>query len=200
MVRAWLPWTELGQRLLPLVDRVYTAVHTGNIPTTGHHVVVYRGADARDLALEVGIEVAEPFEHVRDLVCSQTPGGEGHDRALGSFLTRPRGAPGGDATEPVLVVVLHGDAPFHTPDDQHTFAATGEATHRDVVAVGLLPPGNTDPQGNASDGVRGLTTGDNWNAMNTDAIAHAIGELKRRYHAIIQTRRTFHVDLPLDVR
>jgi pimeloyl-ACP methyl ester carboxylesterase len=29
-----------------------------------------------------------------------------------------------------------------------------------------------------------LTTGDNWNATkNTDAIAHAIGELKRRYHA-----------------
>src|SRR5690242_19053505 len=27
---------------------------------------------------------------------------------------------------------------------------------------------------------RGLTTGDNWNATNTDAIANAIGELKRR--------------------
>jgi alpha-beta hydrolase superfamily lysophospholipase len=29
-----------------------------------------------------------------------------------------------------------------------------------------------------------LTTGDKWNATkNTDAIAHAIGELKRRCHA-----------------
>jgi hypothetical protein len=54
--------------------------------------------------------------------------------------------------EPVLVVVLHGDAPFHKPDDQNTFAATLAATHRDVEAVGLLRPGCTDPQGNASDG------------------------------------------------
>jgi pimeloyl-ACP methyl ester carboxylesterase len=28
-----------------------------------------------------------------------------------------------------------------------------------------------------------MTTGDNWNATNTDAIANAIGALKRRYHA-----------------
>jgi pimeloyl-ACP methyl ester carboxylesterase len=85
--------------------------------------------------------------------------------------------------EPVLVVVLHGDAPFSRPGYQNTFAATVAVTHRDVVAVGLLRPGYTDPQGNTSDGAWGLTTGDNWNATNTDAIAHAIGELKRRYHA-----------------
>jgi pimeloyl-ACP methyl ester carboxylesterase len=83
----------------------------------------------------------------------------------------------------VLVVVLHGDAPFSRPGYQNTFAATVTATHRDVVAVGLLRPGYTDPQGNSSDGARGLTTEDNWNAKNTDAIAEAIGELKRRYHA-----------------
>jgi pimeloyl-ACP methyl ester carboxylesterase len=85
--------------------------------------------------------------------------------------------------DPVLVVVLHGDAPFSRPDYQNTFAAKVAATHRDVVAVGLLRPGYTDPQGNTSDGERGLTTGDNWNATNTDAIAEAIGELKRRSHA-----------------
>jgi pimeloyl-ACP methyl ester carboxylesterase len=84
---------------------------------------------------------------------------------------------------PVLVVVLHGDAPFSRPGYQNTFAATVAATHRDVVAVGLLRPGYTDPQGNTSEGERGLATGDNWHATNTDAIAHAIGELERRYHA-----------------
>jgi pimeloyl-ACP methyl ester carboxylesterase len=87
------------------------------------------------------------------------------------------------ATEPVLVVVLHGDAPFSRPGYQNTFAATVAATHRDVVAVGLLRPGYTDPQGNTSEGERGLATGDNWHATNTDAIARAIGELERRYHA-----------------
>jgi pimeloyl-ACP methyl ester carboxylesterase len=85
--------------------------------------------------------------------------------------------------EPVLVVVLHGDAPFSRPDYQNTFAANVAATQRDVVAVGPLRPGYSDPQGNTSEGERGLTTGDNWNAKNTDAMAEAIGELKRRYHA-----------------
>ena len=33
------------------------------------------------------------------------------------------------------------------------------ATNRDVGAVGLLRPGYTDPQGNTSDGERGLTMG-----------------------------------------
>ncbi|MFQ6023208.1 MAG: alpha/beta hydrolase [Acidiferrobacterales bacterium] len=85
--------------------------------------------------------------------------------------------------KPVLVVVLHGDAPFHKPDYQNAFAATVAANNRDVVAVGLLRPGYTDPQGNTSDGERGQATGDNWNASNTEAIAHAIGELRRRWHA-----------------
>jgi pimeloyl-ACP methyl ester carboxylesterase len=85
--------------------------------------------------------------------------------------------------EPIMVVVLHGDAPFNRPDYQNTFAAQVAATHGDVLAVGLLRPGYTDPQGNTSDGERGLATGDNWNATNTDAIADAIGELKRRSHA-----------------
>lgn len=85
--------------------------------------------------------------------------------------------------EPVLVVVLHGDSPFNNPDYQNTFAAKVAATHQDVVAVGLLRPGYTDLQGNTSEGERGWTTGDNWNATNTDAIADAIGALKRHYHA-----------------
>jgi len=93
--------------------------------------------------------------------------------------------------KPVLVAVLHGDAPRNPscptkecgePDYQDAFAAQA-ATGRDVIAVGLLRPGYTDPRGNTSDGVRGDTTGDNYNARNTDAIAAAIIELKRRYHS-----------------
>ncbi|MEW6737937.1 MAG: prolyl oligopeptidase family serine peptidase [Acidobacteriota bacterium] len=85
--------------------------------------------------------------------------------------------------EPVLIVVLHGDAPFNKPDYHNSFAAKVAATNQDVVAVGLLRPGYTDPQGNTSDGDRGLTNGDNWNSKNTEAIAKAIGELERRYHS-----------------
>jgi pimeloyl-ACP methyl ester carboxylesterase len=84
---------------------------------------------------------------------------------------------------PILVVVVHGDAPFNEPDYQYEFAANVAATHRDVVAVGLLRPGYTDPQGNRSDGERGQASGDSLNVTNTEAIAVAIGELKRRWNA-----------------
>jgi len=84
---------------------------------------------------------------------------------------------------PILVVVVHGDVPFNEPDYQYEFAANVAATHRDVVAVGLLRPGYTDPQGNRSDGERGQASGDSLNVTNTEAIADAIGELKRRWNA-----------------
>ncbi len=89
----------------------------------------------------------------------------------------------GKSESPILVVVVNGDAPFHEPDYQYEFAANVAATHRDVVAVGLLRPGYTDPQGNRSDGERRQATGDSLNVTNTEAIAGAIGGLKRRWNA-----------------
>ena len=78
------------------------------------------------------------------------------------------------SASPILVVVIHGDAPFNEPEYQYVFAATVAATHRDVVAVGLLRPGYADGQGNRSDGERGASVGDNWNVTNTEAVADAI--------------------------
>jgi dienelactone hydrolase len=87
------------------------------------------------------------------------------------------------SSTPTLVVVLHGDSPFGKPDYQDAFAAKVAAAYRDVVVAAILRPGYTDPQGNVSDGVRGQTTGDNYNAQNTDAIAAAIGDLKRQFRS-----------------
>lgn len=84
---------------------------------------------------------------------------------------------------PILVVVLHGDAPRNEPDYHYVFAAKLAASHRDVVAVGLLRPGYTDPEGHTSDGERGEAVGDNFHVTNTDAIADVIGELKRQWSA-----------------
>jgi pimeloyl-ACP methyl ester carboxylesterase len=84
---------------------------------------------------------------------------------------------------PVLVVVLHGDAPFSKPDYQDTFAAKVASAYSDVIVAALLRPGYTDPQGNTSEGDRGLATGDNYNARNVDALAAAISELRRRFKA-----------------
>ncbi len=88
-------------------------------------------------------------------------------------------------SEPILVVVLHGDAPrpHQFPSYQYVFASKVAAMNNGVLAVGLLRPGYTDPQDNRSEGERGQLNGDNWNARNSDAIAEAISKLKSRYHA-----------------
>jgi pimeloyl-ACP methyl ester carboxylesterase len=89
----------------------------------------------------------------------------------------------GLSPHPALLVVLHGDAPFNKPDYQDTFAAKVAAGYSDVIAAAILRPGYTDPQGNTSEGDRGLATGDNYNAQNVDALAAAISELRRRFKA-----------------
>jgi pimeloyl-ACP methyl ester carboxylesterase len=101
----------------------------------------------------------------------------------GTFRLRMRLFVGeGKSASPNLMVAIHGDAPFNEPEYQYVFAAKVAATHQNVVAVGLLRPGYTDPQGNRSDGERGEAAGDNLNVMNTEAIADAIDGLKRRWN------------------
>ena len=84
---------------------------------------------------------------------------------------------------PILLVVIHGDAPFNKPEYHYIFAAKAAAANPNVVAVGLLRPGYTDPDGNTSDGERGEAAGDSFHVTNTDAIADAIGALERRWNA-----------------
>ena len=84
---------------------------------------------------------------------------------------------------PTLVVVLHGDAPFRPPVYQYTLARQVAATYPNVVAVGLLRPGYTDPRGHHSAGIRGEATGDNYTPEVVAAVAAALTELRERYHA-----------------
>jgi len=83
---------------------------------------------------------------------------------------------------PTLVIVLHGDAPFNKPGYQYKAAKTIAVQNINTIAVGLLRPGYTDPDGNTSDGVRGLTTGDNYTPEVINAIAAAITKLKAIYN------------------
>ncbi|AMR28155.1 hypothetical protein A0257_14375 [Hymenobacter psoromatis] len=84
---------------------------------------------------------------------------------------------------PVLVVILHGDAPFHRPDYHYRLAQQVAQAAPDVVAVGLLRPGYTDSAGHHSPGTRGLTVGDNYTPAAVDAVAATVQALRRRYHA-----------------
>ncbi|RYH26668.1 MAG: hypothetical protein EON54_23900 [Alcaligenaceae bacterium] len=85
------------------------------------------------------------------------------------------------SSRPVLLVVLHGDAPFSKPDYHDVFASRVASANADVVAAAILRPGYTDPEGHRSDGVRGHAVGDNYNAANTRALAEVFAALKARY-------------------
>lgn len=83
---------------------------------------------------------------------------------------------------PNLIIVLHGDAPFNNPGYQYAMAKQIAKQNQNTVAVGVLRPGYTDPDGNTSDGIRGLTTGDNYTLENIKALSEVIQHLKSIYH------------------
>ena len=83
---------------------------------------------------------------------------------------------------PVLVIVLHGDAPFAKPSYQYEFAANAARQLHDVVAAALLRPGYTDNVGDTSDGHRGNATADNYTPEVLDQLDAAIRRLKTQLH------------------
>jgi pimeloyl-ACP methyl ester carboxylesterase len=85
------------------------------------------------------------------------------------------------SAQPNLVIVLHGDAPFNNPGYQYSMAKQVASKNKNSIAIGLLRPGYMDPDGNTSDGKRGLTTGDNYTLEIMEAIEDAIGYFKMIY-------------------
>jgi pimeloyl-ACP methyl ester carboxylesterase len=86
-------------------------------------------------------------------------------------------------SRPRLVLVIHGDFPDPPPSDQYAFARGFAGNNEDVVAVGLLRPGYTDPDGDRSAGKLGEITGDNYTPAVVDAVATAIRQLKNEVNA-----------------
>jgi pimeloyl-ACP methyl ester carboxylesterase len=83
---------------------------------------------------------------------------------------------------PILVVVVHGDSSDGTPPTyQYRFAERAAAAILDTVVAAVLRPGYSDGE-DTSDGLRGLTTGDNWTPEIVNAVATVLAELKDRYH------------------
>jgi effector-binding domain-containing protein len=76
VIRQWMKWTELGSKLIPLLDRVYVAVRAGQILQTGQNIFIYRDASRDGATVEVGVEVGERFEPVGEIVYSETPASE----------------------------------------------------------------------------------------------------------------------------
>jgi effector-binding domain-containing protein len=76
VVRARLRWPELKTRLIPLLDQVYAAVRAGDVVQTGRNVFVYSDPSKEEVTVEVGVEVAAPFDSVGDIDYAETPAGE----------------------------------------------------------------------------------------------------------------------------
>lgn len=83
--------------------------------------------------------------------------------------------------DPVLVLVLHGDAPFSKPSYQYRIAEQIANENDNVVTVGILRPGYTDSEGNRSEGKRGNTTGDNYTREVLEAIQNLAMGLEEKY-------------------
>src|SRR5512136_239856 len=76
VVRRRLKWSELGEHLIPLLDRVYAQVRAGKVIQSGQNVFVYRDSTQDGVTVEVGVEVPDRFEDVDDVVYSSAPSGE----------------------------------------------------------------------------------------------------------------------------
>jgi predicted esterase len=104
-------------------------------------------------------------------------GAAGHRIAGRVYLT---GAPAPNAP---MVVVLHGDAPFHSPGYQYAFASELANEVPGTRVVALLRPGYADPFGARSDGDRGFALGENYTPEVVQDVAAAIQSLRSQWSA-----------------
>ena len=84
-------------------------------------------------------------------------------------------------SSPNLLIIVHGDAPFNPPSYQYKLSQTLSEQVKNTVIVSVLRPGYTDNEGNRSDGIRGLTTGDNYTQDVVNNLTEVITKLKSRY-------------------
>jgi effector-binding domain-containing protein len=76
VVRERRAWSDLGPKLLRLLDRVYVAVRAGKVVQAGHNVFVFRDGTRDDVTVEIGVEVASPITAIDDVLPATTPAGD----------------------------------------------------------------------------------------------------------------------------
>lgn len=86
VVREEMAIDEIPRRVGSMFDAVYTALPSSPATQDGQNIAVYApNGDGRDV-VEVGVQVAEPFEGSDALVCSALPSGPAlHHRHVGSY-------------------------------------------------------------------------------------------------------------------
>jgi predicted esterase len=81
-----------------------------------------------------------------------------------------------------LAFILHGDAPFNKPSYQYIMAEKIAEENENTIAIAILRPGYTDPQGNTSNGVKGHAVGDNYTSEVIEAISEVMEKIKKKYN------------------
>ncbi|HEV8512160.1 MAG TPA: alpha/beta hydrolase [Cyclobacteriaceae bacterium] len=84
-------------------------------------------------------------------------------------------------SNPNLLIVIHGDAPFNPPSYQYKLSQRLSEQVSNTIIVSVLRPGYRDSDGNRSDGKRGLTTGDNYTGEVINNLTEVIVQLKNRF-------------------
>ena len=84
-------------------------------------------------------------------------------------------------SNPNLVILLHGDAPFNPPSYHNELGEILQNQTKNTISVAILRPGYEDSEGNRSEGIKGNTTGDNYTRDVVDNLIEVIKRLKERY-------------------
>lgn len=144
------------KRPLKIVLRLVAAAVALMAGFTGYQLIAVRGTFQKPLAASCATGTAVDL-------------GEPGHRLTGRMYVR--GAVNPDAP---LVIVFHGDAPFHNPGYQYEFAGRLANAVPGTRVVALLRPGYKDTFGAKSDGDRGFAVGDNYDAATMSDVAMAI--------------------------
>ena len=74
-VRARLAMSDIPDKILPLMDRVWAFIRGNGIEGFGHNIWLYGTPSDGEVEVEIGVQVGAPFETGDAIVCSHTPAG-----------------------------------------------------------------------------------------------------------------------------
>ena len=75
VIRARVRMSDIPGAIMPMVDRVWAFIRGAGLTGHGHNVWLYRSADQGEVDVEIGVQLAPPFDGEDDVVPSQTPAG-----------------------------------------------------------------------------------------------------------------------------
>ena len=90
VIRATVTPRDIPLAIMPLVDRVWTFLRDSGVSKHGHNVWIYHDRGNGGVDVEVGVQVATPFERRGEVVSIETPSGRAaHAVHYGDYAQLP---------------------------------------------------------------------------------------------------------------